>query len=120
MTLALFLKVHPLTFRGLTNSTEGTTGFKRWSAHYRLTHVPTNQYVEFAAYELLGEAQHWWQGECQLLRLLNIEIPWDVFQIAFYKKYFLEFVREARELELMQLKQGSLSITEYTSKFEEL
>ncbi|XP_016195550.1 uncharacterized protein LOC107636564 [Arachis ipaensis] len=39
---------------------------------------------------------------------------------AFYKKYFPESVREARELELMQLKQGSLSVVDYTSQFEEL
>ncbi|KAL4337395.1 hypothetical protein AHAS_Ahas12G0105900 [Arachis hypogaea] len=27
-------------------------------------HNPNNQFVEFTAYQLLGEAQHWWQGEC--------------------------------------------------------
>ncbi|XP_015969213.1 uncharacterized protein LOC107492676 [Arachis duranensis] len=50
----------------------------------------------------------------------NADIPWDVFQTAFYKKYFPESVREARELELMQLKHGSLSVADYTSRFEEL
>nr|XP_025640460.1 uncharacterized protein LOC112735103 [Arachis hypogaea] len=44
MTLASFLKVHPLTFQGTTNSTEADN----W-----------------------GEAQHWWQGECQLLRVFS-------------------------------------------------
>ncbi|XP_016185890.1 uncharacterized protein LOC107627567 [Arachis ipaensis] len=39
---------------------------------------------------------------------------------AFYKKYFPESAREAKEMELMQLKQGSLSVTDYTSNFEEL
>ncbi|XP_016172670.1 uncharacterized protein LOC107615067 [Arachis ipaensis] len=48
------------------------------------------------------------------------EIPWDVFQTVFYRKYFPESVREAKELELMQLKQGSLSVAEYTSWFEKL
>ncbi|XP_015948686.1 uncharacterized protein LOC107473619 [Arachis duranensis] len=58
-------------------------------------HVPYNQYLEFAAYQLVGEAQPWW-------------------------KYFPEFVREAKEMELMQLKQGSMSVAENTNKFEEL
>ncbi|XP_015938988.1 uncharacterized protein LOC107464582 [Arachis duranensis] len=40
--------------------------------------------------------------------------------MAFYKKYFSESAREAKEMELMQLKQGSLSVVDYTSKFEEL
>ncbi|XP_016199829.1 uncharacterized protein LOC107640841 [Arachis ipaensis] len=85
-----------------------------------LKHVPNNQYVEFAAYQLSGEAQQWWQEECRLLQLQNADIPWDVFQMAFYKKYFPESAREAKKMELMQLKQGSLSITDYTSRFEEL
>ncbi|XP_016168991.1 uncharacterized protein LOC107611594 [Arachis ipaensis] len=65
-------------------------------------HVLANQYMEFVSYQLLGEAQHWWQGE------------------SFYRKYFPESVREAKKLELMQLKQGSLSVADYTSWFEEL
>ncbi|XP_016168531.1 uncharacterized protein LOC107611082 [Arachis ipaensis] len=39
---------------------------------------------------------------------------------AFYKKYFPDSAREAKEIELMQLKQGSLSVADYTNKFEEL
>ncbi|KAL4306759.1 hypothetical protein AHAS_Ahas16G0210400 [Arachis hypogaea] len=64
-------------------------------------HVPNNQYVEFAAYQLRKEAQHWWQAESFLLQLQNADVPWDVFQMAFYKKYFPESVREAKEMELM-------------------
>ncbi|KAL4306656.1 hypothetical protein AHAS_Ahas16G0200100 [Arachis hypogaea] len=105
---------------GTTNSTEADNWFQVIKRALQAQHVPANQYVDFAAYQLLGEAQHWWQGECQLLQLRNAEIPWDVFQTAFYKKYFLESVRETRELELMQLKQGSMSVAEYTNKFEEL
>ncbi|XP_057719529.1 uncharacterized protein LOC130933953 [Arachis stenosperma] len=39
---------------------------------------------------------------------------------AFYKKYFPESARKVKEMELMQLKQGSMSVAEYTNKFEEL
>ncbi|XP_072084528.1 uncharacterized protein [Arachis hypogaea] len=39
---------------------------------------------------------------------------------AFYKKYFLKSAREVKEMELMQLKQGSLSVAKYTNRFEEL
>ncbi|XP_016178641.1 uncharacterized protein LOC107621117 [Arachis ipaensis] len=83
-------------------------------------HVPLNQYVEFATYQLAGEAQPWWQAECRVLQLQNADIPWEVFQTAFYKKYFPESAREAKEMQLMQLKQGSMSVAEYTNKFEEL
>ncbi|XP_015962875.1 uncharacterized protein LOC107486823 [Arachis duranensis] len=40
--------------------------------------------------------------------------------MAFYRKYFPESMRETKDLELMQLKQDSLSVAEYTSRFENL
>ncbi|XP_057730508.1 uncharacterized protein LOC130945829 [Arachis stenosperma] len=120
MTLATFLKVHPPTFRGSTNPTEVDNWFQAIERVLQAQHVPNNQYVEFAAYQLVGEAQHWWQGECHSLQLQNADVLWDVFQTAIYKKYFPESAREAKEMELMLLKQGFLSVVDYTSKFEEL
>ncbi|XP_016185536.1 uncharacterized protein LOC107627197 [Arachis ipaensis] len=120
MTLASFLNVHPPTFRDSTNSTEADNWFRAMECALQAQHVSANQYVEFAAYQLLGDTQHWWQGECQSMQLPNAEISWDAFQMAFYKKYFPESAREAMEMELLQLKQGSLSMADYTSQFEEL
>ncbi|XP_016162661.1 uncharacterized protein LOC107605323 [Arachis ipaensis] len=101
MTLATFLKVHPPNFRGSTNPTEADNRFQAMERALQAQHVSSNQYVEFAAYQLREEAQHWWQAECRLLQLQNADVPWDVFQTAFYKKYFPEFAREAKEMELM-------------------
>ncbi|XP_016173081.1 uncharacterized protein LOC107615540 [Arachis ipaensis] len=120
MTLATFLKVHPPSFRGSTNPTEANNWFQAMEHALQAQHILNNQYVEFAAYQLLGQAQHWWQGECRLLQLQNADIPWDVFQTAFYKKYFPEFARAVKEMELIQLKQCSLSVADYTNQFEEL
>ncbi|XP_057724129.1 uncharacterized protein LOC130940097 [Arachis stenosperma] len=67
-----------------------------------------------------GEASHWWQGARRLLQQGNDPITWGAFQVEFYKKYFPNSARTAKELELLQLKQGTMSISEYTDKFEEL
>ncbi|XP_057747232.1 uncharacterized protein LOC130966444 [Arachis stenosperma] len=120
MTLATFLKVHPPTFRGSTNPTEADHWFQAMERALQAQHVPNNQYVEFAAYQLAGEAQPWWQAECRLLHLQNADILWEVFETTFYKKYFPESAREAKEIKLIQMKQGSLSVADYTNKFEEL
>ncbi|KAL4315512.1 hypothetical protein AHAS_Ahas15G0192500 [Arachis hypogaea] len=66
MTLATFLKVHPPTFRGSTNPTEVDNWFQAMEHALQAQHVPNNQYVEFAAYQLLEEAQHWWQSKIPL------------------------------------------------------
>ncbi|XP_072077994.1 uncharacterized protein [Arachis hypogaea] len=94
MTLATFLKVHPPSFRGSTIPTEADNWFQAMECTLQPQHVPHNQYVKFAAYQLREEAQHWWQAECRLLQLQNVDAPWDVFQTAFYKNYFPESARE--------------------------
>ncbi|XP_016178527.1 uncharacterized protein LOC107620973 [Arachis ipaensis] len=58
MTLVTFLKVHPPSFRGSTNPTEAENWFQAMEHALQSQHVPNNQYVEFSAYQLLGEAQH--------------------------------------------------------------
>ncbi|XP_057734338.1 uncharacterized protein LOC130949704 [Arachis stenosperma] len=50
----------------------------------------------------------------------NDPITWGAFQVEFYKKYFPNSARTVKELELLQLKQGTMSVSEYTDKFEEL
>ncbi|XP_016192382.1 uncharacterized protein LOC107633258 [Arachis ipaensis] len=101
MTLVMFLKVHPPSFRGSTNPMEADNWFQAMEHALQAHHVPNNQYVEFAAYQLREEVQHWWQAEWRLLQLQNADIPWDVFQTAFYNKYFPESARGAKEMELM-------------------
>ncbi|KAL4321668.1 hypothetical protein AHAS_Ahas14G0133500 [Arachis hypogaea] len=73
-------------FQRFDNPTEADNWFQAMERALQAQHVSNNQYMEFATYQLLGEAQHW----------------------------------EAKELELLQLKQGFLSVADYTSQFEEL
>ncbi|KAL4315271.1 hypothetical protein AHAS_Ahas15G0168400 [Arachis hypogaea] len=62
MTLATFLKVHPPTFRGTMNPSEAENWFQAMESALQAQQVPENQCVEFATYQLLGEAQYRWQG----------------------------------------------------------
>ncbi|XP_015949493.1 uncharacterized protein LOC107474387 [Arachis duranensis] len=78
------------------------------------------QCVEFATYLLTREALHWWQGTRRLLQQGDDPITWDAIQEEFYRKYFLNFSKTAKELELLLLKQGAMSVSEYTDKLEEL
>ncbi|XP_057719882.1 uncharacterized protein LOC130934316 [Arachis stenosperma] len=100
-TLAVFLKVDPPFFNGSTNPTEADNWFQAVEHALQTQHVPYDQFVEYAAYQLVGEARQWWQGERRLLYQQNMDITWELFQTAFYNKYFYESIREARELELL-------------------
>ncbi|XP_057742828.1 uncharacterized protein LOC130961132 [Arachis stenosperma] len=82
-------------------------------------HVSEEQWVKFGTYPRQGEAQYWWQGTRRILQPDGAAIPWEVFRTEFYKKYFPNSVRNAKELELMQLKHSQMTVTEYTSRCPE-
>ncbi|XP_057747371.1 uncharacterized protein LOC130966574 [Arachis stenosperma] len=92
MTLSSFLKVHPSSFRGISNPSNADNWIQAMEQALQAQQVSEEQCVEFETYQLQGEAQ----------------------------KYFPSLVRNAKELELLQLKQGQMTIAEYTNKFEEL
>ncbi|XP_016177968.1 uncharacterized protein LOC107620300 [Arachis ipaensis] len=56
----------------------------------------------------------------RILQPDGIVISWELFQDEFYKKYFPTSVINAKEFELLQLKEVQMTITEYTNTFEEL
>ncbi|XP_057740183.1 uncharacterized protein LOC130957331 [Arachis stenosperma] len=120
MTLVTFLKVNPPIFRDTTNPTEADNWFQVMERALKAQQVLENQRVEFATYQLTGEAQHWWQGTRRLLQQDDNAVPWNAFQLEFYKKYFPNSVKIAKELELLQLKPGQIYVSKYTNKFEEL
>ncbi|XP_016199536.1 uncharacterized protein LOC107640536 [Arachis ipaensis] len=112
-TLTAFRKAGPPIFNGSTNHTEVDKWFQALEHALLTQHVPYDKFVEYATYQLVGEAQQWWQGERRLRHQQNVNITWALFEEAFYRKYFHGSLREARELELLQLKQGSMTIAEY-------
>ena len=79
-----------------------------------------HQKVAFATYILEADAKFQWNGVKRLLEESQTDISWEVFKDVFYKKYFLASIRNAKELEFMQLCQGGRSVLEYIAKFEQL
>ncbi|XP_016199566.1 uncharacterized protein LOC107640566 [Arachis ipaensis] len=120
MTLATFLKVNPPKFKGTLIATDADNWFRGIERSLRAQHVPEGQHVEFSTYMLEGEAEYWWQGIQRLLQQNEGDIPWDTFRDKFYKKYFPRAARDAKEIELMQLKQEDMTIAEYARKFDDL
>ncbi|XP_016178010.1 uncharacterized protein LOC107620348 [Arachis ipaensis] len=82
MMLATFLKVNPPKFKGTTNLTEADSWFQAMERALQAQLVPKEQCVEFATYQLTGEASHWWQGTKRLLQQGDDPISWDAFQGA--------------------------------------
>ncbi|XP_016166429.1 uncharacterized protein LOC107609104 [Arachis ipaensis] len=120
MTLATFLKVNPPKFKGTIVAIEADNWFRGIERSLKAQHVSEGQYVEFITYMLEGEAEYWWQGIQRLLQQNECDIFWDTFRDEFYKKYFSRAARDAKEMELMQLTQGDMTIADYARKFDDL
>ncbi|KAL4344213.1 hypothetical protein AHAS_Ahas11G0155900 [Arachis hypogaea] len=78
-TLAAFLKADPPTFNGSTAPTKADNWFQDVERVLQNQHVPYDKFVEYATYQLLGEAQQWWQGERRLLHQQNVDVTWALF-----------------------------------------
>ncbi|XP_016199855.1 uncharacterized protein LOC107640868 [Arachis ipaensis] len=96
MTLATFMKINPLVFRGTTNRTEADNWFKAMEQALQVQQVL---------------AEHVWS--------LPLTRWWVKLSIGSWKPDAY-YIKTAKELELLQLKQDSMSVSEYTSQFEEL
>ncbi|XP_057720537.1 uncharacterized protein LOC130935015 [Arachis stenosperma] len=119
MMLFSFLKVHPPTFRGTSNPTEVDNWIQAMEWALQAQQVFKEQWVEFETYQLQDEAQYWWQGIRRILQPDGVVISWEVFHTEIYRKYFPSSVRNAKELELLQLKLSQMIVADYTKRFKE-
>lgn len=72
--------------------------------------------VLFRTHVLSEEAEYWWEITCQRLEFVGTVVTWENYKIDFLEKYFPTDVRSKKEIEFLQLKQGSMIV----AKFEEL
>ena len=81
---------------------------------------PEESKVTYAAYMLIDEAETWWGFTKTGITEVNGVIPWEVFKKHFLDNYFPVDLRKKRAREFLDLKQGVMSVGEYTAKFNEL
>ncbi|KAL4374127.1 hypothetical protein AHAS_Ahas05G0150700 [Arachis hypogaea] len=78
--------------------------------------------TKFKGMLVATKADNWFRGIEKSLQAQHEveEIDCGTFKEEVYKKYFSKSVCDAKEMELMKLKQGNMSVIEYTWKFEDL
>jgi len=76
--------------------------------------------LAFAVYMLTSEAEYWWISMKSIMEERQEPITWEVFRTKFLSEYFPGSVKYAKEVEFLQLTQGSKSVAEYAEKFKHL
>ena len=74
--------------------------------------------IRLAAFQLEGEAQVWWNW-AKTSRDLEV-MTWAEFHDLFMGKYFPDTARHAKAQEFLELKQGTMTVIEYVTRFTEL
>ena len=74
--------------------------------------------IRLATFQLQGESQAWWDW---VKASRNLEaMTWEEFCELFMGKYFLASSRHAKAREFLELKQGTMIVLKYVSKFTKL
>jgi len=115
-----FLKHHPVKFGGKTSPDAADQWLKYLERIFDAKMCPKESRLTFALYMLTGEVEHWWINMKCIMEERQEPITWDVFRRKFLSEYFPDSVKYAKEVEFLQLTQGSKSVTEYAEKFKHL
>jgi hypothetical protein len=114
-----FCKRRPPTFHGEPNPTAAETWLEEIKKVLKTLAITRDEdCIALATYQMQGEAQHWWKMTEMLHDVTTM--TFENFETIFLDKYFPAPIKQAMIQEFMSLKQGSMTVTQYAAKFEEL
>ncbi|XP_052728533.1 uncharacterized protein LOC108327418 [Vigna angularis] len=119
-SLESFLQHHPAKFNGKGLPDEADQWLRDVEKIFNAKRCPDENRLAYTEYLLTGEASHWWASARAILADARQQVTWEVFRNKFYEEYFPDSVRFAKEVEFLQLVQGSMTVSEYTNKFKHL
>ena len=76
--------------------------------------------VNYATYMLQGDSYDWWRMEEDKHNQDPEPYTWEMFKVAFYKKYFPTSFRHQKEREFIKLEQGNMTVSQYKAEFARL
>ncbi|XP_058202882.1 uncharacterized protein LOC131317341 [Rhododendron vialii] len=114
-----FCKRRPPTFHGDTNPVVAKTWLNEVKMILRTLGITQDRdRVALATYQLKGEACYWWDPMEATHAIATMTFA--EFETLFLDKYFPTPLPLAKEQEFLNLKQGTMTVTQYAAKFEEL
>ena len=115
-----FEKLNPSSFNGKLDPMIAKKWIMRVETIFEALECFEEQNVVMVVFKLEGEAEHWWKMTKAGLEAKGKPLTWTNSLEAFYEKYFLDSVRDKKELEFQQLKQRDLTVGQYEAKFTKL
>lgn len=112
-TVAAVLKpTKPKPYEGAIDAVACLNFIENQEEYYKIVNLHPNEWVKYTAVSLEGDAKAWWRNS-----RLTLESPWNNFRVEFIKYFTPPDTAGAARMELNKLRQGKLSVSEYTTKF---
>ncbi|XP_075507451.1 uncharacterized protein LOC142544276 [Primulina tabacum] len=111
-----FQRLNPPEFMGSTNPSVAEKWIKSLESIFSYLYMEDADKVTCAIFLLTKHARIWWESARVVLPA--IPLTWDTFKSIFYNKYFSKDVRAKKASDFLNLKQGTMSMTEYIQQFE--
>ncbi|XP_070051777.1 uncharacterized protein [Nicotiana tomentosiformis] len=119
LRLERYKKYHPLTFSGLAS--DDALGFLEECHHIlRTMGIVETSGVSFTAFQLRGAAYQWWRAYELSSSDEAASLTWTHFSEMFLREYVPQSLRDAWRAEFEQLRQGSMTVSEYAVHFSRL
>lgn len=113
-------KLSPPSFNGSSDHVEAYEWIVSLEKIFEILECSDDELrVSTAIFMLEGPAYNWWR----MIRPKTDDggqLTWDGFKKIFYQRYFPESARKQKENEFQELTQGSMSVAEYSDKFNSL
>ncbi|XP_038902300.1 uncharacterized protein LOC120088934 [Benincasa hispida] len=104
----------PLTFN---KSLKDPTNIECWLSTvegiFQYMRCLEEQKLQCATFVLIDNAKCWWRSAEKMIETSGGQATWDQFKERFYEKYFSAHVRYNKQVEFMNLKQGTITVEEF-------
>ncbi|CAJ2636548.1 unnamed protein product [Trifolium pratense] len=120
MRLERFMKHNPKLFTGGYASEAAVKWIEEVEIVFEAMRCTEESKLTLGTYVLREEANKWWKNAKLRMGVGGVVITWEMFKGEFLRKYFPADIRNKKVVEFMELKQGNMSVAEYSVKFEEL
>ncbi|KAL3724957.1 hypothetical protein ACJRO7_030034 [Eucalyptus globulus] len=115
-----FLKLKPPKFSGAGDLEAAALWTQGLEKAFALLMCSETEKVILAVYQLEGVASTWWRTTQGAIFPEGVAPEWNAFVEAFNGKYFSETAREMKMAKFQRLRQGSMTVDQYETKFAEL
>ena len=116
------MELSPPAFTGKEDPDAAEEWVRAISEIFEILEVPAERQVSFATYRLQGDAKSWWETtrEVRYMPEERRTLTWEEFTTVFMDTYFPQYARDRKKQEFLDLRQGSMKVAEYTTRFRHL